>query len=387
MQRALVLAGVCLLVLFDLARHDAVPPSARAVIPASPVAQGGAKLVLKSRGHLPMPPDTPAAHASNLLAMPADHQCALMAFWFAGERESAPDVQIASSCFERASQQWRAAAFVVNRYDIGEKLGYGIRRLGNPVAWLDASQRIHLFVVATGPGGWAASRLLHVRQNNSVADVDAPLFGEPRVLPLSWWWNVSHLVRGAPLDLEDGGMVLPAYFELGTKYPLALRFDRTGAFKGMTRMSDRRAILQPTLIALNPTHWLALMRDNRLEGKIAVAQSGDGGLSWRDLRDLSLSNPDASVSATMLGPWHFMMAHNSSPKSRQVLDLSESENGIDWTRVLTLAQGGVLRDGAKTKAAEFSYPALLWADGSLWVMYTENRTRIAWQRFVMEKSP
>ena len=386
-QIAFLLAGVCLLVALDLSRHGVAPVAARAVIPVANLSPIGSKLVLKNQGHLPMPPDTPAAHASNLLAMPPGHPCALMAFWFAGERESAPDVQIATSCFERASQQWTAAKFVVNRHETGKLLGYGIRRLGNPVAWLDPARRIHLFVVATGPGGWAASRLLHVRQAEVDSNADTPVFSEPRVLPLSWLWNVSHLARGAPLPLEDGGMVLPAYFELGVKYPLALRFDRAGEFRGMTRMSDRQAILQPTLIALNATHWLALMRDNRLEGKIAVAQTGDGGHSWRDLRDLNLSNPDASISAATLGPWHFMLAHNSSPKSRRALDLSESGNGVDWTRILTLATGSDVSDGEITKAAEFSYPTMEWADGSLWVMYTENRKRIAWQRFMMEKSP
>jgi predicted neuraminidase len=32
-------------------------------------------------------------------------------------------------------------------------------------------------------------------------------------------------------------------------------------------------------------------------------------------------------------------------------------------------------------AAEYSYPALAWADQSLWVSYTDQRQSIAWQRF------
>jgi predicted neuraminidase len=335
-----------------------------------------------------MPPGAPAAHASSLLAMPAGHPCALMAFWFAGTRESAPDVQIASSCFERASQQWQVAQIVLNRHETGAQLGFGLRRLGNPVAWLDGQGEIHLFVVATGWGGWAASRVLQVREQHAVSRTSsAPVFGEARILPLGWLWNLSHLVRGAPQPLQDGGMVLPAYFELGIKYPVALRFDAAGEFLGMTRMSARKEILQPSLIALNERHWLALMRDNRIDGKIAVAQTGDGGQTWRDLRDLTLINPDASVFALATGPWQFVLAHNSSPKSRQVLDLSESGNGIDWSRIQTLAQGDTVTSGSATLAAEFSYPAMALADGSLWVSYTDNRSRIAWQRFSREPRP
>ena len=52
--------------------------------------------VLQAAGRIPMPANAPAAHASTLLAMPADHPAALQAYWFAGSRESGPDVQIAS---------------------------------------------------------------------------------------------------------------------------------------------------------------------------------------------------------------------------------------------------------------------------------------------------
>ena len=394
------------LVWLEAAPHAALPAVAAAAPVAAPSLAPGGSWVRKSQGLLPMPPQTPAAHASSLLAMPSGHRCAIMAYWFAGERESAADVQIASSCFERSRQQWSAAAFVVNRHQMGDLLGLGLRRLGNPVPWLDATGRVHLFVVATGPGGWAASRVLHVRQvapqvvvgtagATAAGTASELVFAQPRLLPLAWWWNVSHLVRGAPLALADGGMVLPVYFELGVKYPVALRFDAHGGFEGMTRMSNRRTVLQPTLLALNGAHWLALMRDNRVDGHIAVVQTGDGGQNWRDLRALNLINPDAAVAATTIGPWHFMLAHNSSPRSRQVLQLSESGNGVDWVPVNTLAAGDTVtlseghgRDkGLQTRAAEFSYPALVWADNSLWVTYTENRTRIAWQQFVMEKSP
>lgn len=37
-------------------------------------------------------------------------------------------------------------------------------------------------------------------------------------------------------------MVLPVYFELGLKYPVALRFDAQGAFLGMVRMSTRKHV-------------------------------------------------------------------------------------------------------------------------------------------------
>lgn len=337
---------------------------------------GKQTLVLQAQGRIPMPPNTPAAHASSLLPMPVGGPQALLAFWFAGTKESAPDIGIAASGFDRASQQWLPARFVLERHSFGQALGFGVRRIGNPVAWLDADHKVHLFVVATGPGGWAASRIVHLKQSSASADLAQLTFAPVRALPLSWWWNVSHLVRTAPLALQDGGMVLPVHFELGLKYPVALRFDRQGEFLGMVRMSQRTHVLQPTLVMQSETSWLAFMRDQRPEGRVTVAQTQDGGQHWKDAPDLALVNPDASVAGMGLAPGRMLLAHNSSPHSRTLLDLSQSAGGQDWMLLQPLAHGSA--------AQEFSYPALAWADDSLWVSYTDQRQRISWQRLGMK---
>ena len=360
----------------DLAQRGAQPVGLSAEARATqlqPPQTAPVNLVLKAQGVLPMPANTPAAHASSLLALPAGHSASMMAFWFAGERESAPDVQIAQSQFDRATQTWTPARFVLNRHVVGDQLGFGLRRLGNPVAWLDAQGKIHLFVVATGLGGWAAGRIVHLAQTNNADDANALSFAPVRVLPLSWLWNTSFLARIAPMPLADGGMVLPVYFELGRKYPVALRFDAKGDFKGMTRISSRPNLLQPTLLPLGESSWLALMRDNSLSGFVAAARTDDGGASWRDVPNLSLINPDASIAGLALNPQQLLLAHNSSPGTRRVLDLSQSRNGVDWTTLHTLARGN--------EKAEFSYPAMAWSEGSLWVTYTDHRKVIAWKRF------
>jgi len=367
-----VLLGAAMVAL-ETGRRAAPVSMARALSPAATAAAPAAALTPVGSGRIPMPLGTPAAHASTLLAMPAVHSSALMAFWFAGTRESDADVQIAASSFDRRTQQWSAVRFVVNRQTLGGQLGFGVRRIGNPVAWLDGEHRIHLFVVATGLGGWAASRIVHLRQSDPAQAFDALAFDAVRVLPLSWLWNTSFLVRSAPLPLTDGGMVLPVHFELGIKYPVALRFDASGEFLGMTRISNRHHLLQPTLLTASPSHWLALMRDQRAQGRVAAAQTRDGGLSWTDSEDLELTNPDASVAALTLGDGSMLLAHNSSPHDRTALDLSLSADGRSWALAQVLAHG--------TGADEYSYPALAWADDSLWVSYTDQRKAIAWQRF------
>ncbi len=368
-------AGVvcCVLLLLDVVRRAAPAAMPGAVWPAGVKLSADGALRADGRGHIPMPANTPAAHASSLLALPAGYPSAVLAFWFAGTRESAADVQIAASGFDRATQQWREARFVVHRDALAQQLGFGVRRLGNPVAWLDGHGKIHLFVVATGLGGWAAARIVHLRQSAAGQDLATLSFDVLRVLPLSWLWNTSFLVRSAALSLKDGGMVLPVHFELGIKYPLALRFDASGEFLGLVRISSRKHLLQPTLLAMTDSHWLALMRDQRPDGKVALAQTSDGGQRWTDLPDLSLDNPDSSVAGLALAPGRMFLAHNSSLHTRTALDLSQSVDGRTWVLAQALAHGA--------GSDEYSYPALAWADDSLWVSYTDQRRRIAWQRF------
>ncbi|MBC7919014.1 MAG: exo-alpha-sialidase [Rhodoferax sp.] len=375
-QRVLVaLAVACLVSALDAGLRSSPPVAAQATWPVSAEQVGLQDLRVAGKGQIPRPAGALAAHASYLLAMPKDHAAALTAFWFAGDRESAPNVQIAAAQWDRRTQQWTQARYVVNRHAMGDALGFGLRRLGNPVAWLDGKGRMHLFVVATGLGGWAAGRVLHLRQNSAASDLQALQFAPVRVLPLSWLWNTSYLVRNAPLQLADGGMVLPAYFEIGIKYPTALRFDSDGNFVGMQRISARTWALQPTLLAQSPSQWLALMRDTRPNGRVITSQTQDGGKTWADVPDLALVNPDSATAGVSLTAQDQLLVHNSAPASREKLDLSYSADGVQWRKLLALEDG--------VKGEEFSYPSMAWTDGALWVSYTtDDRKSIAWQKLV-----
>lgn len=331
-----------------------------------------------AQGDVPNPAGAKAGHAASLVEMAPDNPALLTLFWFSGERESGPQVQIAAAQWLRDAKAWTPPHFVVNRHAMGELLGHGIRRLGNPVAWRDVQGRMHLYVVATGGGGWAAARVLHLRQKGDAQSLPGLEFEPVRVLPLSWLWNTSFLVRNAALPLTDGGMVLPVHFELGAKIPAVARMDAQGEFVGMARVSQRDHVLQPALLPLGPQHWLSLMRDESTTRRVAVAQTLDGGRSWRDAPDLALPNPDASVAALALAPGELLLAYNPIESGRERLELARSVDGVTWT------QQAVLRAG--NGEDEFSYPAMLWADGSLWLAYTVDRARLAWQRFAQEEA-
>jgi len=174
----------------------AVPASA-----AAPVAAPLPQLELLSTATIPMPDGVPSAHASTLVTLGGGE---LLAIWWAGSRESAADVAIYASRWidggansvERPSAAagaggsasadrgapgaWSAARRIVERHELATQLGFGVRRLGNPVAWVARDGRLHLYAVATGPGGWAAARIAHL-----VSIDRGQTFKAQRVLPLS----------------------------------------------------------------------------------------------------------------------------------------------------------------------------------------------------------
>jgi predicted neuraminidase len=338
---------------------------------ADRLGQGPGVWKLVDKGSLPIPDGALAAHASALVALPANDPRSVLAFWFAGDRESAPNVQIAMAEMDRATDLWSPARRVVDRWAVADVLGFGLRRLGNPVAWLDGQGRVHLFVVATGAGGWAAGRIVHLRQRPGTPG--APLEWEPlRMLQLSWLWNISYLVRTAPMPLQDGGMVLPVYFELARKFPVGLRFDAQGQMLDLMRIGSGPHTLQPALLPMDTQHWLALMRDSSPAGRIRMAATADAGRNWQALGDLPLENPDSSVATLSVGGQH-LLVYNPLAQGRHKLRLAGSMDGLQWQ---TLHE---LEDAAP--GHEYSYPAMTVADGSLWVSYTDQRKTIAWRRF------
>ena len=277
----------------------------------------------------------------------------------------------------RGSDSWSPARYAVGRQD----LGFGTTRLGNPVSWVDNKGRVHLFVVATGLGGWAAARIVHLRQRDAQSIAQPHGFEVQQVLPLSWLWNYSHLVRSTPLPLKDAGMVLPAYFEMGhPSFPIALRFDADGRMRSITRMAQGQQMMQPALLPLSQTHWLALLRDGSSQRRIRVSQTVDAGAHWLDAPNLDLPNPDSSVATLRLPDGTMLLAHNNTSEGRHILDLSASIDGRQWQHMTTVAQG--------SPGTEYSYPSLEWADQQLWLSYTDQRRQIAWQRFsVVPDSP
>lgn len=330
--------------------------------PASAAAALAPRLKLHSTATIPSPTGAPSAHASTLAAFADDE---LLAYWWAGTRESAPDVAIYAARWRQG--RWSAAQRVMTREALAAQLGFGVRRLGNPAVWMAPDGRVHLYVVATGLGGWAASRVVHLISHDR-----GERFRAQRVLPLTPLLNTSVLVRTRPVALDDGGWLLPAYFELGNKFPLLIAFDAQGTPQWTRRIGRSTASLQPALLPLSATRLRALMRDNGAQARLQQATSQDAGATWRDEPAGELINHDNSIAALRLAPEGFVMVHNDALPApatpRQWLRISTSADGEHWSAAENVRIGA--------QGEEFSYPSVQQIGTRLHVTYTDQRRAI-----------
>lgn len=339
---------------------------AAAPVPALAIVPGQATLSELSRSLVPMPRNTPSAHASALATLPGDR---MVTFWWAGSRESGPDVKVYASRWDGGS--WSAPWEVASRASLGQALGFGVRRIGNPVAWTSRDGKVHLYVVATGLGGWAASRVVHMVSNTQGAS-----FEVRRILPMSPLFNTSVLVRTSAVGLANGGWWLPVYFELGIKYPMLMSFDAEGEPTGLGRIGARTTTLQPSIVPVSGTEVRAWMRDASDERRVQHALSRDGGASWQDLPALDLHNENTSVATLRLANGEFLMLHNdqvAGGSSRSTLRLSLSKDGHAWRKVADVASGPA--------GDEFSYPTMQLVGSELHLTYTHQRRAIAHHRY------
>mgnify|MGYP001359789496 CR=1 FL=1 len=288
----------------------------------------------------------------------------LLAYWWAGKHESAPDVRVFMSRYSGGA--WSPPIAVVERNALGAELGHGIRRLGNPVVWVARDGRVHLFVVATGLGGWAASRVVQL-----ISADQGRNFAPVRMLPLSPLFNTSVLVRNNPLATADGGWLLPLHFELGNKFGKLAAFNSSGTLRWLSRIGSSTQALQPALIRTSGTRMTAVMRSQGGRHKLQSAISDDGGRSWQDQPDSELFNHDSAAAALTLTDGRLVLAHNHLPAfgtPRQALVLSTSGDGRQWVRAIDVRHG--------VPNEEFSYPSLQQVGSQLHLTYTERRQSI-----------
>lgn len=385
------------------------PGSARFQMPA--IASQGSHPSPDMQSHFVSRTQNIHTHAASLVEL-GDGR--FRAFWFAGSREGAPDVNIRSAVYDPASARWGTEQSIANREDTQRSLLRYVKKLGNPVAHRAADGKLWLFYVTVSLGGWAGSSITAITSGD-----DGASWSPARRLITSPFINISTLVKGTPFNYDDGSIGLPVYHEFMAKFGEVLRISRTGSIIDKARLSSGKYSLQPVVLIRGPQRATALMRYSGASPRRVIATTTeDAGQHWGAPSKIALVNPDAAISGVVLPDGRILMVLNDTEQGRDVLSLVvSSDDGKNWKTIYQLEDqrgqptrlthyeevvAGLARstdadiiDAAdyaisarrnKCEAQgcgfEFSYPYLIQAhNGELHLVYTWNRSFIKHVRF------
>ena len=295
---------------------------------------------------------TKAVHSSTLVQT----KRGIMALFFGGTREGAPDVKIYQSFYDERANSWSEPRSILDAPTLSKMSAKFIKKLGNPVAFRDKAGKIHFFVVGVSLGGWATSKIYQLEFDENLR----PKF--KRELQLGAFANFSHLVRTPAIALDDGGFILPLYHELARKYALVAFFDEKGDLLYTKRINTLKNQLQPSIIADNVSgaECLVFLRNHKAYDSTAFLQACSGGGNYfLEPVATNLKNYDSSsvlglifVDYKGITKSEILLIHNDGDKGNRRSKLSlfwlkDKEKG-EFVKLFTLDEG-----------AEVSYPALL----------------------------
>lgn len=287
---------------------------------------------------------TPQCHASTL-AMTSD---GLVAAWFGGTREKAPDVGIWVA--RRGADGWSTPVEVATADGVP---------CWNPVLFQPKSGPLLLF--------YKSGAEISSWQSNLMTSTDGGVtWSRSRQLPN----GLCGPVKNKPVELTDGTLLCPTSEEpsrdqwlvhfsgtkdLGQTWETSPALNAAGEFHA----------IQPTILRLGGDRLLALCRTR--EGRIAKVVSKDSGKTWSAMSFTNLPNPDSGIDAVTLNDGRHLLVYNPVPKGRTPLVVALSTDGLDWKRVLDL----------ETEPGEYSYPSIIQAgDGTVHISYTWKRERV-----------
>ena len=304
----------------------------------------------------------PQCHAATVAMTPAG----LTAAWFGGSYEKHPDVGIWISRLRDG------------RWSVPEEIAVGHDLAGqrvpcwNPVLCQPSSGPLLLFykVGATIPG-W--SSMLRTSPDNGVT------WSGPRQLPSA----ACGPVKNKPLELSDGSLLCGSSLE-PTWQNWQVYLSRTpdhGDTRKVTGPHTHPATfqaIQPSLFDPSGLHprlatrtgndpVLALCRTR--QGVVGRMHSPDGGTTWSGMDRTSVPNPDSGLDGTTLSDGRLALVCNDIAKGRSRLSILVSEDGERFDRARTLVEG----------EGEYSYPSVIRVGKHLHIVYTHQRTAIAYE--------
>jgi predicted neuraminidase len=273
-----------------------------------------------------------------------------LAAWFGGDDEGKPNVAIWSSQLENG--KWTAPVELAREPNIATY---------NPVLFYANNRTLWLYYkFGPHPSDWSAGR----RSSND----DGKTWSEIEHLPA----GIYGPIKNKPLLLPDGSIVSGTSVESYKAWtPWVERSTDNGntwtKHGPIVYPGETYAAIQPAIVPIARDRLRMFVRTTKRIGKIAAADSSDGGKTWTPLRATELPNPNSGIDAVGLKDGRIVMVYNHTTSGRSPLNLAVSSDGETWQMFQVL----------ENEPGEYSYPAIIQSKaGAIHVVYTWNRKRI-----------
>jgi predicted neuraminidase len=289
----------------------------------------------------------PSCHASTIV----ETKSGLVAAWFGGTRERAPDVCIWVS--RNDGSKWSDPMMVADGVEpTGTRLP-----CWNPVLFRPKDGPLMLFYkIGPSPSTWWGMEI--------TSDDDGVTWSKPKRLPD----GIIGPSKDKPIQLSDGSILSPSSTENGgAKIHFESSIDQGKTWTAGDSLNDGKTVrlIQPTLLdhGSGVVQFLCRAHDNIFEG-----WSTDNGKTWSKPAAIELPNPYSGIDAVQLKDGRSLLVYNHSATKRSPLNIAISPDGKAWKPVIEL----------ENEDAQFSYPAVIQtSDGLVHIVYSWKRRSIA----------
>ncbi len=297
----------------------------------------------------------------------------LLLAWFGGTGEGSPSVQLFASTYAPELDTWSKPRVIADRDQARRDLGRFVHTVGNPVLWTQPNGKLWLFYVTSWIFGWSGSSI-NLRMSADHGETWTPT----KRLVTSPYLNSGTLARTGPFEYSDGTIGLPVYHELLGIFPEIVRLQPNGIVLGKSRIYFGKSSLQPSVVPLDDTQALALLRPrpkSKANARVLLSRSEDAGRRWSTPVSLDLANPGSSVVGLRASDDSILLAYNDSPTSRNNLSLARSvDGGKSWQVLATIEQS--------KQGKQFAYPTFIQTKNDQFhLVYAWNYTHMKHVRF------
>ncbi|WP_096434481.1 sialidase family protein [Alteribacter populi] len=233
-------------------------------------------------------------HASNLIQL---NNGDLLCCWFGGSREGKADISILCSRLPKGKQEWEDP--IVFKGD-------STRSEQNPILFVSPKNELWLIYTAQNDIH-QDSAIVYVRKSTD----NGATWSEPSVL----FDTPGSFVRNPPLVLNDGALILPAYYSkkssngfLGDDYSVVKVSEDNGETWLEYEVPESKGLVHMSIVSGN-NELVAFFRSRKADA-VYKSTSSNQGKTWTNPERIDLPNNNASIQAVSSGDGNIFLIYN-----------------------------------------------------------------------------